>query len=192
MTDLSTDFGPWSVEPELRKGIRNDTDVEQLQQLLRVFVDPSLAIDGDFGDNTETAVIEFQTTRGLPTTGVVDQPTWRELLADVVSPYTDGMVGAKSEFDLGEEAYAGGDYAAAIDHYQRAIDSASDVQQPMTAMSFNIAISLAHLGDAEQCRLWAAHHIRESGIGADKRAYQLYFYAAENDLGSMPFDSLGQ
>ena len=34
---------------------------------------------GVFGDSTADAVRRFQTKRGLPATGVVDQATWRTL-----------------------------------------------------------------------------------------------------------------
>lgn len=37
-------------------------------------------IDGDFGENTEKAVIAFQEVRGLPVSGVVDEATWNALL----------------------------------------------------------------------------------------------------------------
>lgn len=37
-------------------------------------------IDGDFGENTEKAVIAFQKDRGIPENGVVDKATWSALL----------------------------------------------------------------------------------------------------------------
>jgi murein DD-endopeptidase MepM/ murein hydrolase activator NlpD len=37
-------------------------------------------IDGDFGENTEKAVIAFLEDRGLPASGVVDEATWNALL----------------------------------------------------------------------------------------------------------------
>ncbi len=43
--------------------------------------------DGDFGPATTTAVKQFQTSKGLPSTGTVDAATWRALLAN---PSTTG------------------------------------------------------------------------------------------------------
>ena len=37
-------------------------------------------IDGEFGENTEKAVIAFQEDRGLPASGIVDEITWQSLL----------------------------------------------------------------------------------------------------------------
>lgn len=39
-----------------------------------------IGIDGDFGENTEKAVIAFQKTRGLSSTGIVDEKTWNSLV----------------------------------------------------------------------------------------------------------------
>jgi len=39
-----------------------------------------IGIDGDFGENTEKAVIAFQEDRGLPANGIVDEATWSALL----------------------------------------------------------------------------------------------------------------
>lgn len=36
-------------------------------------------VDGVFGPMTERAIREFQTARGLPSNGLVDEPTWEEL-----------------------------------------------------------------------------------------------------------------
>jgi lysozyme family protein/peptidoglycan hydrolase-like protein with peptidoglycan-binding domain len=40
-----------------------------------------VAVDGEFGGTTEEVVTAFQTKRGLPPTGVVDEPTWAALTA---------------------------------------------------------------------------------------------------------------
>lgn len=39
-------------------------------------------IDGHFGPNVEKAVRAFQASRGLPPTGMIDEPTWAALNAD--------------------------------------------------------------------------------------------------------------
>ncbi|MGB8701366.1 MAG: peptidoglycan-binding domain-containing protein, partial [Thermosynechococcaceae cyanobacterium] len=39
-----------------------------------------IGIDGDFGENTEKAVIAFQKNRGLSNTGIVNDDTWEALI----------------------------------------------------------------------------------------------------------------
>jgi hypothetical protein len=192
MTTAETDFGPWSVEPTLRKGVYNDNDVRQLQELLRVFVDPNLDVDGDFGDDTEAAVLSFQTARGFPATGVVEEATWRALLEDPVSPYTDGHVGAQDAYLRGLEAFAAQDFATALENFLEAHRKALEVGDEPTELMYDIALCHAALGDAEQCRQWAAYFLHTVGQAASKSAYQLYFYAAENDLGSVDYGALGK
>ena len=46
--------------------------------LTRAGINPGPA-NGIFGAPTEAAVLQFQRTRGLPATGVVDQRTWTAL-----------------------------------------------------------------------------------------------------------------
>lgn len=55
--------------------------VEALQRTLNDRMDPSpgLAVDGDFGPNTENAVKTFQVSKDLEETGVVDETTWSAL-----------------------------------------------------------------------------------------------------------------
>lgn len=68
----------------LQEGSRGD-GVQALQYLLNVIaafyetVPPLGANDGIFGPKTRQAVIAFQTTYGLPPTGVVDLLTWQEI-----------------------------------------------------------------------------------------------------------------
>ena len=54
------------------------SDVRALQYLLRA-AGPDLAVTGQFGSSTRAAVVAFQKARGLPATGVVNDPTWRSL-----------------------------------------------------------------------------------------------------------------
>ncbi len=55
--------------------------VEALQRTLNARMDPSpgLAVDGDFGPNTQAAVIEFQQRHKLEASGEVDRATWDAL-----------------------------------------------------------------------------------------------------------------
>jgi len=55
--------------------------VEQLQRTLNAVLDPApnLSIDGDFGSQTEAAVIRFQDAKKLEGTGRLDESTWLAL-----------------------------------------------------------------------------------------------------------------
>ncbi|TWT78432.1 D-alanyl-D-alanine carboxypeptidase DacB precursor [Posidoniimonas polymericola] len=55
--------------------------VESLQRMLNARLKPSpdLGVDGDFGPNTERAVIKFQKQAGVEATGEVGPDTWRAL-----------------------------------------------------------------------------------------------------------------
>lgn len=60
------------------------SQVEALQRLLNSRLDPSpvLSIDGDFGSATRAALVQFQRTKGLPTSGTTDAKTWEALGPD--------------------------------------------------------------------------------------------------------------
>ena len=55
---------------------------EVIAGLQRVLVELGYAVvpDGQFGPNTEAAIMSYQATNGLPVTGVVDQDTWLSIL----------------------------------------------------------------------------------------------------------------
>jgi microsomal dipeptidase-like Zn-dependent dipeptidase/beta-lactamase class A len=65
---------------ELVVGVQGEL-VESLQRTLnaRLSPGPELSVDGDFGPQTEKAVIEFQQAQGIPAHGRVDQATWEKL-----------------------------------------------------------------------------------------------------------------
>ena len=54
------------------------SDVRALQYLLRA-AGQSVTVDGHFGTSTQTAVKRHQGAKGLPVTGLVNDPTWRSL-----------------------------------------------------------------------------------------------------------------
>ena len=65
---------------DLNIGATGD-NVRQIQNQINTVADvysaiPHIAVDGVFGENTANAVRAFQRVFGLPTTGVVDFPTW--------------------------------------------------------------------------------------------------------------------
>lgn len=63
---------------DLQRGDAGDA-VRALQNQLNVNQIP-LAVDGDFGPDTESAVSVFQASRFLPSTGIADLDTWLELV----------------------------------------------------------------------------------------------------------------
>lgn len=64
--------------PVLNRGSRHDM-VIPLQWVLHLTQDYSAPIDGDFGEQTESAVRSFQKRNGLGVNGVVDEQTWYAL-----------------------------------------------------------------------------------------------------------------
>ena len=61
--------------------------VRSLQTMLRVISklepsQPSVIPDGIYGQNTLAAVTAFQRRKGLPATGVTDQDTWDQIVAE--------------------------------------------------------------------------------------------------------------
>jgi peptidoglycan hydrolase-like protein with peptidoglycan-binding domain len=60
----------------------NAPGVEAVQYLLRHH-GADIVIDGDFGDQTEGAVKDFQEANGLTVTGTVNEKTWRALWVTV-------------------------------------------------------------------------------------------------------------
>ena len=65
--------------PALARGKSGDQVIWMQQHL--VSVDPSVVVDGKFTAATELALQAFQTSRGLPPSGVTDAATWQALLA---------------------------------------------------------------------------------------------------------------
>ena len=56
--------------------------VKDVQEQLNYRASAGLSVDGRFGPATETAVRNFQTSVGLPATGVVNGNTWVALVDD--------------------------------------------------------------------------------------------------------------
>jgi len=63
-------------------------DVQLLQECLNK-TGNELVTDGDFGEKTKAAVMEFQTLNGLNGDGTVDEDTWRVLMEKVYSDTID-------------------------------------------------------------------------------------------------------
>jgi hypothetical protein len=71
--------GAASTAPTVRRSDSGDT-VTAIQYLLRQS-GQDVVVDGDFGEQTEGAVRDFQTSKGLTVDGVVGPQTWSALLA---------------------------------------------------------------------------------------------------------------
>jgi peptidoglycan hydrolase-like protein with peptidoglycan-binding domain len=76
------------AHPQISQGTADVANTTLLQtNLLRLGYTGVGTPDGNFGPNTTTAVKQFQTDKGLPSTGVVDAATWNALL-NTTSPTT--------------------------------------------------------------------------------------------------------
>ncbi len=69
----------------LQRGQRGDNVRTLQQRLATAGFDPG-PIDGIFGGLTESAVSRYQSAKGLPATGAVDQATWDLLMTDPALP----------------------------------------------------------------------------------------------------------
>ncbi|WP_081684011.1 L,D-transpeptidase family protein [Granulicoccus phenolivorans] len=83
---------PTGGVPVLDQGAQGDRvrDLQARLKQLDWFTDP---VTGYYGSATRTAVNGFQAKRGLPTTGVVDQPTLDQLTAMTRQPSTEELTG---------------------------------------------------------------------------------------------------
>ncbi|MFO0560845.1 MAG: peptidoglycan-binding domain-containing protein [Polyangiales bacterium] len=61
----------------IERGARGDS-VRDLQQAL-VDAGYDIEVDGIFGEDTESAVVDFQSNNGLDADGIVGPRTWRAL-----------------------------------------------------------------------------------------------------------------
>lgn len=70
-----------AIQPTLRLFSRGEP-VTRLQQLLNEIGKAGLAVDGDFGPQTQNAVMAFQAGEGLQPDGIVGPKTWERLLSE--------------------------------------------------------------------------------------------------------------
>lgn len=85
-------IAPW---PIVRRGDKI-FPVRSLQHLLRARNHP-VAVDGNFGPNTESAVRAFQQSKGLAADGIVGPQTWSKLVVQVKKGSTGDAVCAVQE-----------------------------------------------------------------------------------------------
>jgi uncharacterized protein (TIGR02594 family) len=113
----------------LRRGYQGQ-DVRKLQLLLNSALVPSprLAIDGDFGNQTELAVLRFQKMRALPQDGIVGQVTWAALnqtfsagsepVAPPISSDRNWMAIAEAELGVHEDSIPGHHNQRIVEYHQ--------------------------------------------------------------------------
>ncbi len=77
LTDVDFAIKPQKKIPLLQFGMKG-TDVIHLQKLLQKYK-YKLTADGDFGNLTKTAVIDFQKKHNLLADGIVGEKTWKKL-----------------------------------------------------------------------------------------------------------------
>lgn len=84
------------------KGLRGMIAKRIQIDLLRqgFFVGPAEEFtDGIFGNDTVTALSQLQSARALPATGVVDEPTWRQLTPDPLPSLFERCLSVTAEFE---------------------------------------------------------------------------------------------
>ncbi len=95
-TNMPGNISPW---PVVKIGL-NGHPVKTLQHLLRAR-GHSVAVDGDFGPNTEAAVKAFQSANGLVADGIVGPVTWLALVVQVKKgSHGDAVRGVQEEFQF--------------------------------------------------------------------------------------------
>jgi len=142
------------------------TDVAAIQQLLRAAagtgsggsarsvvvrgIDPTVVpIDGVFGAATALGVRAFQTSRGLPRTGIVDAATW-SALAPPIGPGSTGDAVAALQRELREKQSAS----------SMPIDGVFGAATATAVKAFQVHMALAQTGsgDATTWRLLVWHY----------------------------------
>jgi peptidoglycan hydrolase-like protein with peptidoglycan-binding domain len=82
----------------------NGHPIKTLQYLLRAR-GHSVAVDGDFGPQTNGAVKMFQTSKSFAATGTVDAQTWGALIVQVQKgSHGDAVRGVQEEFQFRNES----------------------------------------------------------------------------------------
>ncbi|MBV9626582.1 MAG: peptidoglycan-binding protein [Xanthobacteraceae bacterium] len=119
----------------------NGHPIKTLQYLLRAH-GHNIAIDGDFGPQTNGAVKAFQTSRSLAATGTVDAQTWGALIVQVQQgSHGDAVRGVQEEFQFrngsgnpNQGVKVDGDFGPQTDAGVRAFQQALSLDIPSMAV----------------------------------------------------------
>jgi hypothetical protein len=95
----------------VEKGMKGDIITKIQEHLNRHGASPVLVADGKYGDKTKKAVKDFQKSKGLSASGVVDDKTWLELIKDKSSTTTP----PKPAKDPLEDIYGTGEDETPVD-----------------------------------------------------------------------------
>jgi peptidoglycan hydrolase-like protein with peptidoglycan-binding domain len=130
--------------PGLQRGSADQDWVAYLQQVLVSLGYPCGAADGDFGPMTESMVAEFQRSRGLSETGVVDYDTWAALGSAL-----DGGSSGSGDYGFDSGGWQGsGDEHQGSDEYQGSGDEMSYLVPDEDQLGeFGIHTSIERSGD---------------------------------------------
>jgi peptidoglycan hydrolase-like protein with peptidoglycan-binding domain len=151
----------------------NDGCVTELQNLLNAH-GASLTVDHDFGASTQSAVEAYQTSAGLPSTGVVD-PATKDKLYGLAAPTAPASLGA-------------GLYAAVVSYAQAGInDNIPYVWGGGHDTDFGPAIGTCtdYTGDITPCP--ADHTV---GLDCSGFTRWLYWQAGAGDIGQVTGDQI--
>lgn len=85
--ELNIDYPRPSDSSVLEKGSKS-SEVYWLQTALNMAIDANLEVDGNFGEKTKSAVIEFQNQYGLTADGIADRQTIQKL-TEILSADTE-------------------------------------------------------------------------------------------------------
>ena len=146
----------WSaMTPTVRAGSSGPA-VRVLQTELNAKARISLAVDGQFGPATDTAVRNFQSSHGLSVDGIVGQNTWRTLLWHY--DYPNFGAGTMCDQDPDGNGTANWGTGAAIGQLEAAAAVFAATGQGRVPVG---DVSLEHGGDI------AGHSSHEVGLDAD-------------------------
>jgi peptidoglycan hydrolase-like protein with peptidoglycan-binding domain len=130
-------LSPW---PVVTIGL-NGHPIKTLQHLLGAR-GHNIAVDGDFGPQTNAAVKAFQASKGLSANGTVDAQTWRILIIQVKEgSHGDAVRGVQEEFQFrnesgipGQGVQVDGDFGPQTDAAVRGFQQALSLDIPSMAV----------------------------------------------------------
>lgn len=96
----------------LAKGAEGEIVRKAQRRLQGLGFDPQ-GIDGDYGNNTQAAVLSFQQDAGLAPTGEVDVATWKRLMGDPPPSVKDRSLQLTAAFEGHDFTLAQGNFDGA-------------------------------------------------------------------------------